>query len=329
MVINQIFELSMLLDNEHFQMILDRALAKSDYLEEHGEGYIDLAMAEKGIKVIYRASQYKKKVRLIINTGLLLGDGSVDEDKLIRKLSKRLVEYFGYKYRLDDFSLSAMGLTMDIDVGARENVSAYLKVMQRVGKVKGFSPSSYEGFGDSANFCLHGNSNGIDFLMYDLEGTIIDQLADAEVGRKTLKSASEQTKGVLRVEVRLTKPKAIWAYTNADNMPGQIVELTKSRADIFMDTFARVVPFGNFYKKEAAMEIIRSEVEDSTMRRKMLRLLVLIPEKKSLHLAQKSAGFRNVEKVMEVFAKIDLSPVTLSKRHGVKCLENLYTHLQK
>lgn len=327
MVINQIFELSMLLDNEHFQMILDRALAKSDYLEEHGEGYIDLSLAEKGIKVIYRASQYKKKIRLIVNTGLLLGDATIDGDKLTRKLGKRIAEYFGYKYCLDEFSLSGMGLTVDIDVGNRENVLAYLKVMKRVGKVKGFSPVSYDSLGDSANFCLSGNSNGIDFLLYDLEGTVVGQLTDAEVGRKKLESASEQTKGILRVEVRLTKPKAIWAYTDAADVPGQIAELTKSRVTIFMDTFARVVPFGGFYKKGQATEIIRREVKDNTMRRKMLRLLVLIPEKKSLHLAQKAAGFRDVEKVMEAFAKINLSPVTLSKRHDVKHLKNLYSYM--
>ena len=317
----------MLLDNDHFKKILDRASAKSDYLEEHEEGYIDLSMAEKGIKVIYRASQYKKKVRLLVNTGLLLDDGSIDGERLIRKLGKRIAEYFGCKYHLEDFSLSGMRIIVDIDVGSRENVLAYLKVMQRVGRVKGYSPSSYDDFGDSANFCLRGNSNGIDFLLYDLEGTVRGQLTGAEAGRRELKSASEQTRGILRVEVRLTKPKAIWAYTNSDDITGQIVGLTKNRTAIFMDTFARVVPFGNFYKKDRATEIIRKGIEDNTMRRKMLRLLVLIPEKKSLHLAQKATGFRDIEKIMEAFAKINLSPVTLSKRHNVRCLDSLYSHL--
>ena len=58
-----------------------------------------------------------------------------------------------------------------------------------------------------------------------------------------------------------------------------------------------------------------------------LRLLVLIPEKKSLHLAQKAAGFRDVEKVMEAFVKINLSPVTLSKRHDAKHLDSLYSYV--
>ena len=33
---------------------------------------------------------------------------------------------------------------------------------------------------------------------------------------------------------------------------------------------------------------------------------------------------RNVEKVMEVFARINVSPVTISKRHDIKYLNNVY-----
>ena len=56
----------------------------------------------------------------------------------------------------------------------------------------------------------------------------------------------------------------------------------------------------------------------------MLRLLALIPEKKSLYLAQKAMNCRDIEKVMEGFAKINLSPITINKRYGVKYLKNLY-----
>jgi len=105
------------------------------------------------------------------------------------------------------------------------------------------------------------------------------------------------------------------------------VVLTKKRQRIFLDTFARIVPFGNFYKKGTATEIIRKEIKDTIMRRRMLRLLALIPEKKSLYLAQKAMNCRNIEKVMDAFAKIDLSPVTISKRHDVKHMENLYSFL--
>ena len=76
----------------------------------------------------------------------------------------------------------------------------------------------------------------------------------------------------------------------------------------------------------AAVEVIRSEVKDSITRRKMLRLLALGPEKKSLHLAQKAMNCRDVEKVMMAFTKINLSPISISKRHEAKHLENLYSY---
>lgn len=228
---------------------------------------------------------------------------------------------------LDDFTLSGVTLTVDINVGSRINVSDYLKVLQRIGKVKGFSLIEYECFDDKASFCLSGNSNDTDFLLYDLEAAVTGQLRNADAGRKQLQSASEQTKGMLRAEVRLTRPKAIREYTDTTDTPGQIVEIMKNSTDAFVDTFARVVPFGDFYKMDAAVKIVRSEVKDSVMRRKMLRLLALIPEKKSIHLAQKAMNCRDVEKVMDAFAKLCLSPVTISKRHEVKQLECLYEYI--
>lgn len=322
MILNQTFELSMILDTDPFRRIFDN---KVGYLKELDDEYLDTSLAAKGITITYRDSRYKKKVRLIINVGMVV-DNPSDTDKLLRKLDKRIGEYFDHNYRLDDFTLSGATLTVDINVGSREKVSDYLKVLQRIGKVKGFSPVEYECFDDKASFCLSGNSNDTDFLLYDLEAAVTGQLRNADAGRKQLQSASEQTKGMLRAEVRLTRPKAIREYTDTTDTPGQIVEIMKNSTDAFVDTFARVVPFGDFYKMDAAVKIVRSEVKDSVMRRKMLRLLALIPEKKSLHLAQKAANCRDVEKVMMAFTKINLSPVTISKRHEAKHLDNLYSY---
>ena len=321
MILNQTFELSMILDTDHFRRLFN---AKVGYLEELHDEYLDTSLSTKGLTIIYRDSLYKKKVRVIINAGMVV-DNLSNTGKLLRKLDKRISEYFDHKYKLDDFTLSGVTLTLDIAIGSRERVFDYLKVLQRVGKVKGFSPVSYNCFDSKASFCLSGNSNAIDFLLYDLEQSLTDQLQDSGMGHKKIKSVSSHTQGILRAEVKLTKPKAVRVYTNAEDTAGQIVELMKDRQQIFLDTFARIVPFGAFYTMTPAVEIVRSEVKDSTMRRKMLRLLTLIPEKRSLHLAQKAANCRDIDKVMEAFARIDLSPVTIAKRHEVKHLENLYS----
>ena len=94
-----------------------------------------------------------------------------------------------------------------------------------------------------------------------------------------------------------------------------------------MDIFTKVVPYGDFYKKEKAMEIIQNEVKNSVMRKKMLYLLDLIPQKKSLLLAQKASNCRRNDEVMKAFADIGLSPITISKRQKTSHLQNLYNFL--
>ena len=325
MYINQILELSMVLDNDKFQKVLNRAYSKDYYLDQNGKEYIDRSLESKGIVVIYRDSQYKKKIKLMVNVGLILDCDNPDSFNLVQKLDKRIREYFDYKYQMEDFIFSGMILSTDIDVHNREGVSAYLKVLKRIGRVKGFSSLDYECFDGIGNFCLEGNSNGTEFLIYDLENYVARQVRKTE--RKELKSMLRESKGILRAEVRLTKPKAIRDYTDAVDVSGQTVELLEKCQDIFLGIFTRIIPYGGFYKKDKAVDIIQREVEDSVLRRKMLRLVVLIPEKKSLYLAQKAMNCRNIEKIMKEFAKINISPVTISKRQDVKCLINIYEYL--
>ena len=327
MYFNQIFELSMALDNEKFQRVLSRAYGKANHLDKDGKEYIDSSLESKGIIVTYRGSQYKKKIKLIVNPRLMSDCDKPDLDKIVRKLEKRIGEYFDHKYQIEDFMLSRMILCADIDVHNRESVSAYLKVFQRIGKIKGFSPLDYDCFDDIDNFCLEGNSNCIEFLLYNMEDYVARRYKDAGTERKKLKRMIKETEGILRAEVRLTKPKAIRDYTDAVEVGGQIVELSEKCQDIFLDIFVKIIPYGDLYKKNKAVEIIRSEVEDSVLRRKMLRLVTLIPEKKSLYLAQKAMNCRNMDKVMNEFTKINVSPVTISKRQEEKHLKNIYEYL--
>ncbi len=322
MHLNQILELSMVLDSKHSQKAFERYYNGNGYMDEAGKEYIDRSLSSNGITIAYRDSQYKKKIKLTVNTHLFL-DGAPDTEKLIHKLDKCIIGYFSHKYQLDDFVLSGMDLVLDIDVGSRTNAFAYLKVFQKIGRVKGFSQVSYECPDENASFCLGGNSNGIDFLVYDLERAAMRQSKRKDTKHEKPKSI----KGILRAETRLTKPRAIRRYTDACNVSGQIADLSESMRDIFMDTFTRIIPFGDFYKKDKADETIRREVSDSIMRRRMLRLLALIPEKKSLYLAQKSMDCRDMDKIMKAFAEINVSPVTISKRHDVKHLENIYGYI--
>ena len=317
MYLNCVVELSMVLDNENFHKLLTRVGKQAEYLNDNK--FIDQTLSSKGIVVTYQDKQYKKKVQITINSNVMLDGGDLDSDKLIHKRERCVHEYFGSKYNLNDFNLKRMILMADIDVSSREKVSAYIKVLQRIGKVKGFSPLSYD--------CLDGNSNGIQFLIYDLKGLLTGQPRKTGTNHKELKSIIENSKGILRVEVRLTQPKTIRAYSDETDTSKQLAALLKNSWDIFLATFVRVVPFGAFHKKDTAIEIIQREVKNMALRRRMLRLVALVPEKKSLLLAQKALNYRRIDDVMETFAKINVSPITISKRHDVKHLKCLYSYI--
>ena len=325
MYINQIFELSMVLDHERFHKVFKYANGKMKFMENMEDEYIDRTIEGKGVMIIYRDSRYKKKIKLIVNVERLLDSNKSDPEKIVRKLNKRIGEYFEYKYTLDDFFISGMRIAVDINVGTHNDVEAYLKVLRRIGRVKGFSPVRYECFENVDSFCLEGNSNGIEFMIYDLEG-LYRQLNENDIKHKKLKSMIRESEGILRAEVRLTKTKTVRIYADKEDISAQIIALSEKCQDIFLEIFERIIPYGDFYKKGKAEEMIRAEIKDDRLRRRMLRLVELIPEKKSLYLAQKTLNCRNMEKVVEAFARINLSPITISKRHEIKHLRSLFSY---
>ena len=319
MHINQVFELSMTLDSTQFQQIFNMIPYG---LEDSGEEeYVDRSLSHKGITVIYRKSQYKKKIRLIVNLALLLSGKEFDPDCAVHKLNKRVTRYFGGSYGLDDFILTGITLTADLPVGKQADVSAYLRILRKIGKVKNFSPADYEGFSEWNSFCLEGNSNDTAFLLYDLHSVLSECIETGD------KQAVTHTKGILRAEVRLSSKKAIRKYIKETDTAHQILSLHDRSQKIFMETFVKIIPFGDFYKKEEAVTLVRSRVGNLRMRRRMLWLIDLIPEKKSLLLAQKAMQCRQMDKVMETFAEIGLSPVTIGKRDPALRIENLYSYI--
>lgn len=182
MYLKCVVELSMVLDNEKFHKLLTRVCNRAECLNDNK--YIDQSLSSKGMIVTYHDKQYKKKVQITINPSVMIADGEFDSGKLIHKLERRIQEYFGLKYNLSDFDLKRMILMADIDVGSREKVSSYIKVLQRIGKVKGFSPQSYECLDDDSGFYLDGNSNGIQFLIYDLERVLASPFRKNETNHK-------------------------------------------------------------------------------------------------------------------------------------------------
>jgi len=336
------FELSLILDTKkEFNELLSEAYEKAKKkhrVYEDDDIYHDDSLAKKGIKIeyhgnVYRKKNYKKKIKFIVNPSKVLGGDDLELWKpnkaniseLLERLELYIEDYFDSEYELNDFTLTRVDFTVNIKTGGKDDVAAYIEVLRKLGKVKGFSQKYDKYFDDdwydkNLSFDLEGNSNGIEFTAYDKQGALAKKSKEKAARIKA-------AEGILRIEVRLTKQKAIKKYTEETGVAKQIRDLSKRSKEIFLETFTRVIPYGNFFKKQHAVEIIMENVPKKKQREKMLRLLELIPMKKSLLLAQKEMNDRNIDKIMAMFAEINLSPVTISKRPKVKHLRNLYEFL--
>ena len=317
-------ELSITIDAKKFYKLLHKANPIGEYDSyDDDSNYVDQSISHKGVLIKYKNKTYNKKVTLIIDTDKIIGGAEFVPDILISRLEKRIAKYFNAKYQLNDFTLTGMTISADVNLQNKDMVDAYMKLMSRLGRVKGYSKSNSNPFSDDVSFCLEGNSNFIEFVVLDLEGALKEQLEGTGYKKKQIDLMQKDTTGILRVEVRLMKSKAIRDYTDDAIPTVQIVELLRKNQDIFCEIFFSILPFGDSYKQNKTIELIREKVDDVRLRRKMIRLVELVPEKKSLLLAQKALDCRNLDEVMEMFADIEVSPVTISKRSDEKMLDNL------
>jgi hypothetical protein len=274
-------------------------------------GYVDESLVSKGIAVEYHDHKQKKKIVVIVNPGLMLDDESTklwnpssDNIKYIRrKLVAFIDAYFHAECELNDFKLTRIDYAADIHVGNK--VAEYIKLLCSIRQVKGFSPLKHENIAKNECFGLTGNTTGVEFFAYK----------------------SKHDKQALRAEIRLTAKTVIHAYSNAPETSKQLKEMLNHSGQILMDALQYIIPRGDHYKKKAAEKIIMEHTKSSTLRRKMLRLMDLIPTKKSLLLAQKALNIRNMYEVMAEFEHINLSPVTIGKRRDCKHLPSLYSFL--
>ena len=304
------FELALNCNSEIFYKLRNKSSSKDKHLLEQNEG----------LQIEYHSGTYKRKIKIIANPTILLGGDSTrklwkpDDDnisKLLRKLEKRIGRYFDDLIELDDFKLTSVGYAVNFDVGDRKGVKEYLQCLKNTGRVKGFKPAKDNLTGTKNSYFLKGNSTWIEFIVYDKES----------------ESNSKEFKGILRAEIRLTKQAAIRDYVKDTTTSKQIKSLASNSRDIFLSVFAGIVPFGDYYKKADAIRLIKSYVPKKRTRDKMIKLIELIPKKKSLYLAIKTMNDRNIDKTIEAFRNLNLSPVTLSKRQDIKYLGTLYRYL--
>ena len=293
-----------------------------DYCTVHS----DQALSSEGVTVEYHESFLQHSINLIVNPSKVLGGDDIPElwkptdrniKALLQELKAHIKNYFDSAYKLSDFALTRIDLTANIDVGSGENVSRYIKILHSMGKVKGYAPKykkSNKRIDKALSFDLIKKSPHIEFSAYDKEA----------------QSKMKAAKGILRIELRLMRVKA-----KGGNVSAHISDLSKTSGEVFMGIFQQIVPRGDYYAKDKAKKMIEGGIagivtnkreKDNTLER-MKALLELVPKKKSLYLAQKALGYRDIDRIMTAFVALNVSPVPIPKSMKVKYLDSLYRFL--
>jgi hypothetical protein len=136
-------------------------------------------------------------------------------EKLIQKLKKCIVDFFDSELSLNDFELTRCDFTVNIRTNSKKKVTMYIRIMHNTGKVSGFS-LKYDEDDYSDRISIDGSfdlvsTNGVELTLYD----------------KFDQCKRDEASGILRVEVRLVKKKAIRKYTDECHVEKQIADLAK------------------------------------------------------------------------------------------------------
>jgi len=331
MITPQYFELSKVVEKPVFNEYRNAVRDKKTYDYETDTHF---KLAKNGIIVKYHKTETKNQIKLYINPSMLLGNTDLfaqwktsksNIEKMLHDLDDHIIDYFNYEYKVNDFKVSRFTLVSNILLDSQETSAAYIKILQSIRKVKGFTPKyKNDLLLDEHRFDLVGNTNGIEFSAYDVE-SVFEQDDNSIIKSKRSKTVYDE--GALCLTVKLTSQKAINDYTDETQTVDRIIHLTEHSDDIFLDTLTRIVPFGDYYKKERAIKTIEATINDGRLRSKMLYLLELIPKKKSLYLALKEMSDRHIDEVFDAFVDLNISPVTISKRQNIKHLKSLYSYL--
>ena len=297
----------------------------------------DFSCVENGIIVWFHGTERRQWIKLIVNPSRVLGMDDVvklwkpdgkNRKLLFHELDCFYINYFNSYYKLNDFTLTRYDLTKNLKLGSQDLVTAYIMFLHNIKKVKGFAPKyskKDDGYNSDLSFDLKGKTNGVDVTAYDKAAAIKANMENMEFKQKEMAKRMKLAEGMLRIEVKLVSQESIRKNTGTDDTEKRIIKLCKDGEWIFGAYLNGVVPRGDIYKKDKALEIIESNVDDKKMKQKMILLLELIPQKKSLYLAKKVMNDRNIERIMDEFERIQLCPVTISKRQEIKNLKGLHT----
>lgn len=288
----------------------------------------------KGIRVVLKKTKLGGYLKFIISLNDLLGT----DDKLsliepqhiqeaLNSADAMLTGEFGEDFAINNLELSRVDYRINVNVGSSENVRAYINLLYRCDKRKGYKVIGLEcpDFDSTKGYTARNDIAGTEISFYDKQKQLEQRKYEE----------SERASGILRIELRLTKIKAVKEHTKGciNNHERIIYCIGNSRREI-LGVVRQLIPDGDYYTMKKAREILEKSVKSQKLQDRMIEMLKLTKRLGSIRLAKKE--LRNIDSkikheyfnmMMEEFENIGVNPVVLDKKSVVSTLPGLFTFL--
>lgn len=290
----------------------------------------------KGIRVVLKKTLIGGYLKFIVSLNDLLGADDklslIDPQHIQEALNSAdtmLTGEFGEEFSINNLELSRVDYCINVNVESSENVRAYIKQLYRCDTRKGYKVIGLEcpDFDTTKGYTARNDIAGTEISFYDKQ----KQLEQRQY------EDSERASGILRIELRLTKSKAVKEHTEGciNNHERIVYCIGNSRREI-LAVVRQLIPDGDYYTMKKARAMVRKSVKNQKLRERMLEMLKLTKKLGSIRLAKKELRNKDPKikheyfnMMMEEFEMLNLNVVTMDKDNKVIKLPSLFYYLEK
>lgn len=288
----------------------------------------------KGIRVVLKKTKLGGYLKFIISLNDLLSSDDklslIDPQHIQEALNSAdtmLTGEFGEDFAINNLELSRVDYCINVNVGSGENVRAYINLLYRCDMRKGYKVIGLEcpDFDSTKGYTARNDIVGTEISFYDKQKQLEQRKYED----------SERASGILRIELRLTKSKAVKEHTEGciNNHERIVYCIGNSRREI-LAVVRQLIPDGDYYSMKEARAIVRKSVKNQKLRKRMLEMLMLTKKLDSIRLAKKELRDKDPKIkheyfniMMEEFENIGVNPVVLDKKLGGSTLASLFRYL--
>ena len=287
-----------------------------------------------GIRVFLKRTKISGYYDFILSLNELIGGaGSFqlirpeDLQLALDTAEEMLVREFGEEFSINKLELYRVDHCINLNVGTSESVREYIYLLYRSEMKKGYKILSDDtpDFDVNKSFTVRNNDEGIEVSFYDKKKELEQHNCEAE-----------NAEGILRVELRILRRKPLERQTPdcATNRERIACCMRASRRKIVGIAHTLLLD-ADYYPYKKACGIVKKQVENKMLRKRMLDMLKLTKKEFSVRKAKEKLfelhpklKHEYYNMMIEKFESIGVNVVTLDKYSDVKFLPSLFGYLK-